>query len=305
MVLQKRQIGVIPAHNCADSISNVLGQLRRCGFDQCIVVANGCTDGTAEQARTAGEKLKLTLSILEFKNALGHDVPRAVGALHALRTGISWDVVTFVDGDWKGSFGPSLSHFLMEAECYDVTWPKADLRQEYMWGATGKEGEVAARPSYLEIWNRVLKDDMPVLQDVSPSRLPLSVARHVFQKVSPKLLAHPGKWLAQCILAYVEAGNHTCKNTGNAALREEQHDEGLMLGCVRCDIRWFGNPVGSALHQRKLIETLIGDALEGTAILQNKQPSRRWRGKVWTGYQKNRNLKALEDFASSLTIKLT
>ncbi|WP_435924319.1 glycosyltransferase family 2 protein [Paenibacillus sp. DYY-L-2] len=53
-----------------------------------IVVANGCTDGSARLARRLGA------IVLEFKEPLGHDVPRAVGARHA-----KGDVLLFIDGD--------------------------------------------------------------------------------------------------------------------------------------------------------------------------------------------------------------
>ncbi len=53
-----------------------------------IVVANGCTDASARLARRLGA------IVLEYKEPLGHDVPRAVGARHA-----KGDVLLFIDGD--------------------------------------------------------------------------------------------------------------------------------------------------------------------------------------------------------------
>lgn len=53
-----------------------------------IVVANGCTDGSARIAR------KLGAIVLEYEEPLGHDIPRAVGARHA-----KGSVLLFIDGD--------------------------------------------------------------------------------------------------------------------------------------------------------------------------------------------------------------
>ncbi|MBQ4900657.1 glycosyltransferase [Paenibacillus sp. Marseille-P2973] len=53
-----------------------------------IVVANGCTDRSAQLAR------KLGAIVLEYKEPLGHDVPRAVGARQA-----KGEVLLFLDGD--------------------------------------------------------------------------------------------------------------------------------------------------------------------------------------------------------------
>lgn len=53
-----------------------------------IVVANGCTDGSAGLAREQGA------IVLEYPEPLGHDVPRAIGARSA-----KGEVLLFIDGD--------------------------------------------------------------------------------------------------------------------------------------------------------------------------------------------------------------
>jgi glycosyltransferase involved in cell wall biosynthesis len=80
---------IIPARNEAKKILSVLKNCKKLGADtELIVVANGCTDDTAEIAEKEGARVVL------FQEALGHDVGRAIGAYHA--TGA---ILLFLDGD--------------------------------------------------------------------------------------------------------------------------------------------------------------------------------------------------------------
>ncbi|MDR0267012.1 glycosyltransferase [Paenibacillus sp.] len=82
---------IIPAMNEQKSIGYVIREAWRV-HDACevIVVANGCTDRTAEIATALGAK------VLQFEQSLGHDVGRTVGAEAA-----SGQVLLFVDADMK------------------------------------------------------------------------------------------------------------------------------------------------------------------------------------------------------------
>jgi hypothetical protein len=75
----------------------------------------------------------------------------------------------------------------------------------------------------------------------------------------------------------------------------------LKLGVIACDLRWFGNPVGSKKHQEELLATLIGDALEGSAVLLNSPTvGREFQGKQWIGYHHKRKFEFLDEWAASI-----
>lgn len=80
---------VVPVKNEKKTITRVLRQLSKLHRQiEVIVVANGSKDGTLEKVRRMGAK------VIFFKEPLGHDVGRAVGA--AAATG---QVILFTDGD--------------------------------------------------------------------------------------------------------------------------------------------------------------------------------------------------------------
>ncbi len=275
---------VIPALNCEHSIGNVLRQLYKAKIESCIVVANGCTDQTIQKARDVAFSLQTDMDICVFPDALGHDVPRAVGAIYALQRGHLWDGLVFVDGDWLGAFGNNLADYLqaVEQQKLDAAWPM--VKQDQM----VKQGNVEFRSLRLDlcIWKEALKKHAPDLAEASPSQAPLWVSRRVFSVVSPLMLAQPGLWMASCVEV------RKLENT-NGSLR---------LGSINSDSRWFGNPTGSKQHQTMLMETLVGDAIEGVCRLNSQPLARTFQGREWDGYHRNRNLKALHAFAASIRL---
>lgn len=87
-----RVAAVIPAYNEEPTIADVVAAVRRSDLvESVIVVADGCTDATAERARQAGAR------VIEH--------PENRGKAAAMRTGLSAcesDVVLFLDADLVG-----------------------------------------------------------------------------------------------------------------------------------------------------------------------------------------------------------
>ena len=63
--------------------------MKKAGIDEIIVVANGADVETVKQAKLEN------VIVIEFEEALGHNVARAIGAMHATA-----DICLFVDGDF-------------------------------------------------------------------------------------------------------------------------------------------------------------------------------------------------------------
>lgn len=282
-----RMMAVVPAMNSEASIANVLFQLWRAKVSAVTVVVNGCTDGTERAVRDAADALfdleqhggqPMWVLVAASQSALGIDVPRAVGTYAAMRCDIAWDQLVIVDGDWKGAFGPALEVHLhkIEEDGYDVTWVR-DRENARM---------RTSRPD-LDIWNGVLRRKAPDLLGVDAARSPIVIRRSVFQNISPYYLHHPGLWLAHCILA--RDGAAPTKGKSNR----------LKLAGLPFDARHLGNPIRSKVHQEKIAETLVGDAIEAKELLNGGHPSREWHGKTWLGYHAERDVGKLSEFSAS------
>ena len=81
--------------------------MKEAGVDEIIVVANGADVETVKQA-------KLENIVVEFTKALGHNVARAIGAMHATA-----DICLFVDSDLVIPAKTSYFYMLLKME---MTW---------------------------------------------------------------------------------------------------------------------------------------------------------------------------------------
>lgn len=98
---------VIPAQNEEKSILATLTTVLRLPLKRIIPVINGCSDRTLELTRSIPDP---RLHILYFEEALGIDIPRAIGALYAQALGT--EGVLFLDGDMSGNIYGNLEQLL-------------------------------------------------------------------------------------------------------------------------------------------------------------------------------------------------
>lgn len=92
VLLQKKKAkysAIIPVSEEKIIIRSVIQEVKEAGVDEIIVVANGADVETVKQAKLEN------VIVVEFTKALGHNVARAIGAMHATA-----DICLFVDGDF-------------------------------------------------------------------------------------------------------------------------------------------------------------------------------------------------------------
>lgn len=257
---------VVPAHNEASAIANVLGQLQRAGVARAIVIANGCTDATVAVVRRMKARLDLPITLVHFPQRLGHDVPRAIGTFTALRAADKPTHLLYVDGDWRGSFGPILAAFLDHALCHhaQIQWIDRHCAET--------NGELGA---VIGMW-RTADTALPNhLRRAAPFMLPLLVRSDVFQRISPYWLHHPGIWFT-------------------LTAKEWPYLRHIVF--EGWDVRLVGNDSRNGRHTEHMRNTLLEDARDGCAVLLNRRVRRR---KNDTGnYQADRRIDILESWMS-------
>ncbi|MCL6637865.1 MAG: hypothetical protein K6T26_07935 [Alicyclobacillus sp.] len=283
---------IVPVHGDTSALVNVYRQLHRAGVQVCITVLNGTAPPLAAAAATQqAANLGLHCTALTFSTALGPDVPRAIGAIAALRRKPEIPWLLFLDGDWQGGFGPMLGEWICHAESRPGVWFQAapvheSLNPPSPGSLEPPSGSCRGQTLIRGDWRRAERPDLQVWQSawlhpcwpgpgrgVNPAEPPWLIHRTVFVEISPLWLYHPGLWYACC----VAAAKH-----------------GLPLHIWQdWDSRCTGNPVRSAAHTQAMHDTLWGDALEAARLLLGQRPSRRWQGRELLGYHTQRRLDVL------------
>ncbi|WDL99005.1 glycosyltransferase family 2 protein [Alicyclobacillus sp. ALC3] len=257
---------VIPAHNEAGYVGQVLHQLVRAGVSHCVIVANGCTDDTVREVKSA-HSLFRSVTIVDLPVPLGPDVGRAVGAIAALRLNPKPDWLVFVDADWQGAFGPLLADFLA-----------VGIRGEKRVLFVGQR-EITRLDQRL--WQAALHQVRADLFGLQPSLLPLLIRRSAFQMLSPRWLAHPGQFAALCVTHLLA------------------RDVGVY---VDWEPRVVGNRQRGWSHDHAMRDLLLGDAIEGIGLLDGKRQIRAWQGQLLDGGHSSRRYDLLDRWANALTI---
>ncbi|WDL92763.1 glycosyltransferase [Bacillus sp. HNR-4] len=91
VVLKKEKAkysAIIPVSEEKTTIRSVIQEVKKAGVDEIIIVANGADIETIKQVNLEN------VIVIEFEEAIGHNVARAVGAMHATA-----EICLFVDGD--------------------------------------------------------------------------------------------------------------------------------------------------------------------------------------------------------------
>ncbi|MGZ4031320.1 MAG: glycosyltransferase family 2 protein [Tumebacillaceae bacterium] len=258
---------VIPARNEASRITSAIRTVRQVGIEQIVVVINGCHDNTRHVAQSlqAGD-----LTLLTFREALGVDVPRAVGAAYALSKGARH--VLFYDGDLIGPHRDELQRMVTTAQRFSIDLGLTDIH--------GTTKEQHANRDLLTVLRRELSNRLGLEARIglsNPAHGPSIVSRKLLETLPLEHLAKPPLVLAHA----ARSGLHidTLAHIPHAKL---------------------GSAHKGPTHFERIRDTIIGDLLEAITTTKGYTVSREHRGLYYDGYDSERRFDLLEAFVKSL-----
>ncbi|MGO0121643.1 glycosyltransferase family 2 protein [Desulfothermobacter acidiphilus] len=258
---------VVPALNEGKSIVRVVMTLLATPVKQVLVVVNGSTDDTVEKLKSFPPQ---QVKPLIFKEALGYDIPRAVGSLYARLRGAQG--IVFVDGDMTAlpvkpvrQLGEAVLHRGVDLALTDCYPPEAPP----------PSSPVVQRLLFFRYQLNLLLG-LEHLGSASPSHGPLAVSRRLLERVPLEAMGIPP-------LALVHAAR--------AGLRVE------VVATV--PHRLLGSPSRGELHSTLIATTIIGDYLEAIALASGRKRSREHAGVYYDGYHSSRRWDLLERFDTS------
>jgi glycosyltransferase involved in cell wall biosynthesis len=261
----KPMFAVIPARNEAERIAHAVRTVRQSGAMRIIAVVNGCEDNTLDHLRhLQGDDMTL----LNFREPLGVDIPRAIGAAYALHKGA--EHVLFYDGDLIGPHLDELRRLVRSTQRFSV-----DLALTDPYGT--------ARRDHSDLAMR-LRADLSQRLGLYP-RLGLSNPAHGPHIVSRRLLTTlPLPALATPPTVLTLARQHDLKIDSLAHIPHPR----------------LGSAHKGPVHHERIRETIIGDLLTALALLDGRPPSRDHCGRRYDGYHSERRFDLLERFLQKL-----
>ncbi len=256
---------VVPVKNEEKRLKKTIETLLAIPSDLIIPVVNGSSDNSINIVQQIQSE---RISPIYFKEALGIDIPRAVGAKVALHKGAS--MVLFLDGDMDGDIVENLRELSITAKKSLADMALTDCYPgEYLPGLSSLANEVL-------VVRRKLNREMgleKIIGAASPSHGPHIVSRRFLQNVPLRDLAIPPVSLARALKS------------------------GLIIR-VGASIphKLLGSPEKNFMHSELIAETIIGDCLEALCAYRNKKRSRHSGLMSYEGYHPQRRWDLLYNF---------
>ena len=222
-------MAVVPAKNEQGRIGRVLTLLKETPVDKTIVIVNGSQDNTMREIKA----LRMdNIEILYFAPELGIDVPRAIGAYHAYKSGAT--CVVFVDGDLVGNIRIQVNELIHAVANNSVDLAMTDCYPDLVYSSELAEQILLFRSLLnlrLGLYNKI--------GVATPSHGPHAVSRALMELADFRDFAVP-----PVILAF--------------AVRQ-----GLSVDVsTKLPQKQLGSKIRNYLHTKKIADTIIGDTLE-------------------------------------------
>ncbi|MBS3902440.1 MAG: glycosyltransferase [Dethiobacter sp.] len=260
---------VVPVHNEELRVGRLLRRLLTLpSITKIFVIQNGSNQSTQAEVESVYAENRAKIKVLHFEEALGIDVPRAIGAKLVYESEAAYAL--FIDGDLVGEITSQLSEILSKTamekpdlaliNCYPQSPPFETLNEP------------------LFFFRRLLNKELGIYNDIgiaSPSHGPHLVSRRLLSLapwedfcVPPTLLVHAS--FANFDIRIVGEIPHIC----------------------------LGSQIKNSTHSRQIVDTIVGDCLEALALAKRVTRRRDYEGKAYLGYHKIRRLDLLQQFLS-------
>ncbi|NLZ93115.1 MAG: glycosyltransferase family 2 protein [Firmicutes bacterium] len=258
---------VVPAQNEEYRLSRVLEHLLAIDLiDKIFVILNGSNQLTKSEAETYYKLHKQNISLVSFREPLGIDVPRAVGANLAFSAGA--DYVLFIDGDMVGEYEAEVTALLKQTkerqldlalcDCYPHNPPLEQYKEALFY--------------YRFLVNKKLGLATQI-KIATPSHGPHVISRRMLNIVPWEDYAVPPTLL-------VHATWHKLKIDLAGSIPHLQ----------------LGSSIKDQTHNNLIIETIIGDCLEAICMIHNLPRQRYHEAKMYIGYHSQRRFDLLREF---------
>ncbi|HEX3015273.1 MAG TPA: glycosyltransferase family 2 protein [Desulfobacteria bacterium] len=257
---------VVPARNEAGRIGKVIAGLLLLPFNAIIPVINGCVDSTLQEILHIKDQRVMPIY---FREPLGIDIPRAIGACYALYLGCQGSI--FVDGDMTGNFQPHLGELLKALEqgidlalvnCYPYITNRQKLTNMVLYFRGRLNRELG-----------LFKD----LGLASPTHGPHGISRKLLETIDLPSVAVP-----PMVLAQAKKNRLTIK-----VVTSIPHD-------------LLSSPVRERGHAHKVAHTIIGDCLQALSFAKCDDVSRAYGKHLFNGYHSQRRFDLLAEFEQIL-----
>lgn len=256
-------IAVVPARNEQGRIGKVLKMLSNSRVDKIILVINGCNDNTLWEAKSLDIPY---VDIIPFKEPLGIDVPRSIGAYKAYKEGA--DCVIFVDGDMIGNLLPHIDNLLIAVKEAKVDLALTDC---YPYGIYSNE-----LTQKIILFRSLLNTNLGIYKKIkvaTPSHGLHAVSRRLLENANFRDFAVPPVILAHAVKSKLKV---------DIATRLPQD--------------MLGSRIKNYSHAKKITDTIIGDSLEALYFFYGLPRKRRYMYLEFQGYNTDRRFDILEDF---------
>lgn len=256
---------VVPVRNEENRIAKALDTLFATPVDLIIPVLNGNTDQSVDYVR----QLKSPrIFPLFFAEALGIDVPRAVGAQVAYNKGAG--TILFLDGDMEGNIAVNLCELLDDVHLNHFDMSLTNCYPD------STQNNISALAMHLLETRRHLNQKIGLEKKIgaaTPSHGPHAISRRFLERVPLKELAIPPVSLAL------------------AAKNNLQVNIGTSIGH-----KYLGSSEKNGKHSSLIAETIIGDCIEAYCVFSDKNRHRVKNGVPHNGYHLRRRWDILESF---------
>jgi glycosyltransferase involved in cell wall biosynthesis len=256
---------VMPVKNEEKRLKKTIETLLSIPSDLIIPVINGSSDNSCSIIRQVGSAW---IQPLYFKEPLGIDVPRAIGAKAALDKGAT--AVLFLDGDMSGNIAKNLTELIST-----VYENQADMVLTNCY-----PGNYMARLSNLasDVLNARVRLNREIgLEEIigaaSPSHGPHAVSRRFLLSVPLRDIAIPPVSLGLAS----KCGLSVCVGTAIP------HNN-------------LGSPGKDYAHSDLIAETIIGDCIEALHVYKNEKRQRLSGSVEYLGYHPQRRWDLLDRF---------